>query len=95
MKLENWCFFFQPESKMFHYCDVEKSPPSIETIELDINFMIFNNHRSILGCDKKIYLIGGYNDTEINDKNEDNYKEVFVLDLPNKTLKKVSNLITL
>ncbi len=45
--------------------------------------------------DGNIYLIGGYDEKNIKDDNEDNYKVVYQLDFSNKCLKKVFNMITI
>ena len=62
-------FYFEANTKNFHYVDIYETKPEIKTIKLNINFYIPEGHRSILTENGKILLLGGYNKGIIDEEN--------------------------
>ncbi|KAL4440872.1 hypothetical protein ABPG74_013853 [Tetrahymena malaccensis] len=92
---KNWLFYFEPNTKNFYYVDTSRANAQFTKVVLDISFNFSYGNRSILASDDNIYLIGGYDQKNINYENEEHYKSVYLIDLEQKSLKKVSSLLTL
>ena len=61
-------FFFENNSKKLHICDLASNELQFKQIELDIDFLIPEFHRSIQDSLNNIYLIGGAHGNEKSTK---------------------------
>lgn len=90
-----WMFYFEENTKNFYYIDTLRLKSRMfEKIVLSIPFSIFPNHRSHMASDGEIYLLGGYN-IFINENNEQEYLNLYKLDVSAKTLIPMEKMNTL